>query len=86
MAFTVGKLGDGEYERKNGDRSKAKDDGGYVYHVPMVGQTCISPGANNMDTLNKEEIYDDLVDDVEYQAQDDGGEAGALGPDFIAES
>jgi hypothetical protein len=39
-----------------------------------------------MDTLDKEEIYDDLVDHVEHQAQNDGGEAGALGPDLIAES
>jgi hypothetical protein len=34
----------------------------------MVGKTCMSPRANDMDTLNKEEIYDDLVDDVEYKA------------------
>ena len=85
MAFTVGKLGDREYERQDGDRSKTQDDGGNICHVPMIRKACTSPGANDMDTLDKEEIYDNLVDHVEHEAQDDGGEAGALGPDLIAE-
>jgi hypothetical protein len=38
-----------------------------------------------MDMLDEEDIYDDLIDHVEYQAQDDGGEAGALGPNLIVE-
>lgn len=32
----------------------------------MIPKACKSPGANDMDTLNKKEIYDDLVDNIEY--------------------
>ena len=86
VAFAVRKIGDGKYEGQNGDGSKTEDDSGNVRHVPIVGETGISPGTNDMDTLDKEEVNDDLVDHIKYQAQDDGGEACLWCSDLIAKS